>query len=140
MYELCSSLEPTLLLLTPGRWWQGVYTARCAQTCCLHPGSLGHEELDARTFALDWEADYVKEDSCAGCPADSDSRAQYTQFGAALNRTGRPVVFALCGLAAQYFPEAHSIGNMWRVGTDDGSWNTVLGTCSRLLVGLAKSR
>ena len=49
-------------------------------------------------------------------------------------------MFALCGLAAQYFPEAHSIGNMWRVGTDDGSWNTVLGKCSRLLVGLAKRR
>jgi alpha-galactosidase len=47
----------------------GVYTARCAQTCCLHPASLGHEELDARTMALDWNVDFIKEDSCAGCPA-----------------------------------------------------------------------
>ena len=82
----------------------GVYTARCATTCCLHPASLGHEELDARTMALDWEADFVKEDSCGGCPAGSDSLAQYTKFGDALNATGRPVVFALCGLDAGYCP------------------------------------
>ena len=104
----------------------GVYTARCAQTCCLHPGSLNHEQLDAQTMALDWEVDFIKEDSCAGCPAGSDSLQQYTKFSDALNKTGRPVVFALCGISSNYFPNASAVGNMWRIGTDDGSWNTVL--------------
>ena len=104
----------------------GVYTARCAQTCCHHPGSLNHEELDARTFALDWQVDLVKEDACQGCPAGSDSLQQYTKFSDALNKTGREVVFAICGISENYYPNASSVGNMWRIGTDDGTWNTVL--------------
>ena len=104
----------------------GIYTARCAQTCCGHPGSLDHEEQDACTFALDWKADLVKEDSCAGCPPGSNSLKQYTKMGVALNKTGRHVAFALCGLASEYFPQAAQVGNLWRIGTDDGSWNTVL--------------
>jgi alpha-galactosidase len=42
----------------------GVYTARCAQTCDKRPGSMDHEAVDAHTFAIDWDVDYLKEDSC----------------------------------------------------------------------------
>ena len=60
------------------------------------PGSFGHEELDAKTFAA-WGVDYVKEDSC---DATGDHNASFEQYGKmrdALNRTGRPIYFDLCG-------------------------------------------
>ena len=33
----------------------GVYTARGPRTCCGKTGSLGHEHIDAQTYAKDWE-------------------------------------------------------------------------------------
>ena len=36
------------------------------------------------------------------------------------------MVFAICGISESYYPNASSVGNMGRIGTDDGSWNTVL--------------
>ena len=41
----------------------GIYTDRGDTTCAGRPASLGHEVLDAQTFA-DWGVDYLKEDSC----------------------------------------------------------------------------
>merc|ERR1712046_66506 len=35
----------------------GVYTVFCGETCAGRPGSLHYEAVDARTFALDWDAD-----------------------------------------------------------------------------------
>ena len=68
----------------------GVYTARCAETCAGRPASLGHEAIDAHTFAIDWDADYLKEDSCRGC-TDQDPMELYMTMEAALNATGKPV-------------------------------------------------
>jgi hypothetical protein len=33
----------------------GVYTARGPRTCCGKAGSLGHERIDAQTYADDWQ-------------------------------------------------------------------------------------
>ncbi len=33
----------------------GVYTARGPRTCCGKAGSLGHEKIDAQTYANDWQ-------------------------------------------------------------------------------------
>ena len=41
----------------------GLYTARGPRTCCGRAGSLGHEELDAQTYAS-WGIDYLKNDGC----------------------------------------------------------------------------
>ena len=68
----------------------GVYTARCAETCAGRPASLGHEAIDAHTFAIDWDADYLKEDSCRGC-TNQDPMELYMTMEAALNATGKPV-------------------------------------------------
>jgi alpha-galactosidase len=48
----------------------GLYTARGRLTCCGLVGSLGHEAEDARRFAVDWNAGYLKVDSCHGTPPD----------------------------------------------------------------------
>jgi alpha-galactosidase len=107
----------------------GIYTARCAQTCCGRPGSLGHEALDARTFAHAWRVDLVKEDSCGGCPASVQPITQYATMGAELNKTGRPIYFDLCApgeIPVAQFPEAKRTGNSWRIGPDVGAWLPLL--------------
>merc|ERR1719389_1215657 len=77
----------------------GIYTDRGSRTCQGRPGSLGFEELDARTFA-EWEVDYVKEDNCHASSGPNDLGTLFRQFGTfrdALNRTGRPIFFSVCG-------------------------------------------
>ncbi len=72
----------------------GIYTSAGTETCArTMPGSLDHEEVDARTFA-DWGVDYLKYDNCdnQGRPA----LERYTKMGEALKKTGRPIVYALC--------------------------------------------
>src|SRR3954453_9783637 len=41
----------------------GIYTSAGTKTCQNRPGTFGHEEQDARTYAS-WGVDYVKEDWC----------------------------------------------------------------------------
>jgi len=41
----------------------GIYADAGALTCQFHPGSRGHEEEDAQSFA-EWGVDYVKYDNC----------------------------------------------------------------------------
>ncbi|KAF1841932.1 glycoside hydrolase family 27 protein [Cucurbitaria berberidis CBS 394.84] len=41
----------------------GIYGDAGTLTCALYAGSLGHEELDAQTFA-EWGIDYLKYDNC----------------------------------------------------------------------------
>ncbi|EMD29736.1 NPCBM/NEW2 domain-containing protein [Amycolatopsis azurea] len=72
----------------------GIYTSAGTETCArTMPGSLDHEEVDARTFA-EWGVDYLKYDNCnnQGRPA----LERYTKMGEALKKTSRPIVYALC--------------------------------------------
>jgi alpha-galactosidase len=41
----------------------GMYSDAGRYTCGLYEGSLGHESVDAQTFA-DWGVDYLKYDNC----------------------------------------------------------------------------
>ena len=103
----------------------GTYTDRGTLTCGGHPAALGHEVLDAKTYAS-WGVDYLKEDSCH---APSDQSTAFKEYGAmrdALNATGRPILFSLCGWNAWYAPKGYSLGNSWRIGPDDTNWNGVL--------------
>jgi len=99
----------------------GVYTARCNQTCAQRPASLGHEAIDARTFALDWDADYLKEDSCRGCTTQ-DPMELYEIMSKALNATGKAVLFDMCWGTTQNMSQRVVTGNSWRIGPDDGNW------------------
>ncbi len=66
-------------------------------TCQRRPGSLGYEVKDANTFAA-WGVDYLKLDSCNtnGTPAE----VEYTIMRDALNASGRPIFYSLCGMYA----------------------------------------
>ena len=103
----------------------GTYTDRGTETCGGRPAAQGHEKEDAAVYAS-WGVDYLKEDSCHA-PADSkDAFEQYGRMRDALNATGRPILFSLCGWNPWYAPVGASLGNSWRIGPDDTNWGGVL--------------
>jgi alpha-N-acetylgalactosaminidase len=85
MRDLASYLHQRQLKL-------GVYTDYGTLTCMGRPGSYGFEEADAKQFAA-WGVDSVKMDGCYK-PANASYDAGFPLFGAALNATGRPVLFS----------------------------------------------
>ncbi len=100
----------------------GIYSSPGPVTCSGYVGSHGHEAQDARTFA-DWDMDLLKYDWCsAGNIYDTEveMQAQYQKMGAALQATGRAIVYSLC----QYgLYDVGSWGNavgghLWRTGGD----------------------
>mmetsp|Transcript_596 Transcript_596/g.929 ORF Transcript_596/g.929 Transcript_596/m.929 type:complete len:411 (-) Transcript_596:64-1296(-) len=104
----------------------GTYTDRGTLTCGGKPGSFNYEKIDARTYAL-WGVDYLKEDSCHASSEDHDLAFQeYTTMRDALNATGRPILFSLCGWYSWYALVGSSLGNSWRIGPDDTNWDGVL--------------
>jgi alpha-galactosidase len=94
----------------------GLYTDAGVRTCQGRPGTLGHEEQDARTYAA-WGADYVKED---WCNAEGLSAAtQYRKFLDALKATGRPIVLSICEWGSNLPWEwAPGTGHLWRTTVD----------------------
>ena len=103
----------------------GVYSDRGTETCAGRPGALNHTTIDAQTYA-DWGVDYLKEDSCHASGDHATAFAEYGEMRDALNKTGRPIYFSLCGWNSWYAPVGQSLGNSWRIGPDDGSWGNVL--------------
>src|SRR5579863_9577643 len=75
----------------------GIYSGPGPRTCASYPGSYGHEEQDAKTFAA-WGVDYLKYDWCSARMIYKNEQLQpvYQKMGAALEATGRPIVFSLC--------------------------------------------
>merc|ERR1719473_2160130 len=119
----------------------GLYTSRGVGTCVGLPSSMGHEEMDAKTFAS-WGVDFLKNDGCwdpdcgarqpqypgsGSCDMDGRRKAlsKYTAMREALNRTGRPIVQAICGWEPWYAPAGRSAGQMWRIGADVRDWSGV---------------
>jgi alpha-galactosidase len=103
----------------------GIYTDAGTKTCQGRPGTLGHEEQDARTFAA-WGVDYVKEDWCNA--SGLVAKDQYRKFRDALASVGRPIVLSICEWGSnQPWEWAPELGNLWRT-TDDISddWNSML--------------
>jgi alpha-galactosidase len=103
----------------------GVYTDRGTLTCGGRAGALGYETADAKFYARNG-IDYVKEDSCN---ADADHQTafhQYAKMRDALNATGRPIFFSLCGWSDWYAPVCHTLGNSCRIAQDDTNWAGVL--------------
>lgn len=69
----------------------GIYEDIGTNTCAGYPGSADHFELDAQTFA-DWGVDYVKLDGCY--TKNMVLEKVYPEFGQALKKTGRPMVYS----------------------------------------------
>jgi len=108
----------------------GIYEDYGNFTCGGYPGILYHLDTDAQTFA-DWGVDYVKLDGCYADPAEMDQG--YPEFGALLNRTGRPMVYSCSwpdyqieeGIKPNY-SYIGSVCNLWRNFDDiDDSWASV---------------
>ncbi|HET7563469.1 MAG TPA: glycoside hydrolase family 27 protein [Gemmatimonadaceae bacterium] len=103
----------------------GIYTDAGTNTCQGRPGTLGHEEQDARTFAA-WGVDYVKEDWCHASGLDAPT--QYAKFRDALGEAGRPIVFSICEWGSnQPWEWAPKTGNLWRTTDDiEDTWSSML--------------
>jgi alpha-galactosidase len=108
----------------------GIYSSPGPRTCAGYPGSYGHEEQDAGTFAA-WGVDYLKYDWCSAGNIYSDAKLQavYQKMGFALQSTGRPIVFSLCEYGRGGVERWGSGvgGNLWRT-TDDirDEWSSMI--------------
>jgi alpha-galactosidase len=76
----------------------GLYSSPGPKSCAGFPGSYGHVEQDARTWAA-WGVDYLKYDLCSGeafYHTPQTVQAVYQEVGEALQATGRPILYSLC--------------------------------------------
>lgn len=117
----------------------GVYTDSGLYTCSSGgrsyriPGSYGHYEQDAMTFAS-WGVDLLKMDWCNTLLPNGtqlDPFVQYPQMSAALNATGRPIYFTACEWGRDSPWEWMApYANDWRATNDhhDVWWDSVYGT------------
>jgi alpha-galactosidase len=98
----------------------GIYGDAGTKTCAGYPGSLGHEKLDAQTWA-DWGVDYLKYDNCYNQSDGSraDFVRRYTAMREALDATGRPIVYSICEWGqSQPWEWAKGVGHLWRTTGD----------------------
>ncbi|GMH10884.1 hypothetical protein Nepgr_012725 [Nepenthes gracilis] len=104
----------------------GIYSSAGTGTCCeTMPGSLGHEQQDANTFAS-WGVDYLKYDNCVD-PYTSPI-IRYKTMSEALNNTGRPIFYNIC-VKNDMQPAiwGANIGNSWRTTEDiHDNWDRML--------------
>jgi alpha-galactosidase len=98
----------------------GIYTDIGAHTCFpkpLYEGSYQHEKQDARTFAA-WGMDMVEMDFC-NHPDGVTGRAIYERMAAALQATGRPMLFYLCSWGEEApWTWAQGKAQFWRTTGD----------------------
>jgi len=97
----------------------GIYSSPGPKTCAGYEGSLGHEELDAQSYAQ-WGIDYLKYDYCSFQGDVPTQMAAYKKMHEALEKTGRVIVFSLCqyGMDKVWRWGPSVGGNLWRT-TDD---------------------
>ncbi|CAL9146577.1 unnamed protein product [Musa hybrid cultivar] len=108
----------------------GIYSDAGHQTCSqTMPGSLGHEQKDAETFAS-WGIDYLKYDNYFMCDIETrkNCRYRYPEMTRTLMRTGRPIFVSLCEWGDMH-PAlwADKLGNSWRTTFDiNDSWESMV--------------
>ncbi|KAG6407640.1 hypothetical protein SASPL_130636 [Salvia splendens] len=104
----------------------GIYSDAGYFTCSKKmPGSLGHEEHDAKTFAS-WGIDYLKYDNCNN--DGSKPTVRYPVMTRALMNAGRPIFFSLCEWGDMH-PAlwGASMGNSWRTTNDIAdNWDSMI--------------
>lgn len=106
----------------------GIYGDAGTRTCAGYPGSLGHEDVDARTWA-EWGVDYLKYDNCNNQSDGSQAEyiARYTAMRQALDRTGRTIVYSICEWGtSRPWEWAPGVGQLWRTTGDiSDNWPSV---------------
>jgi alpha-galactosidase len=129
----------------------GIYSSPGPKTCAGYPGSYGHVQQDAQTYAK-WGIDYLKYDLCSFIPimekeAPHDRQKQlaimqdaYRQMHDALVATGRPIVFSLCqyGWDDVWKWGASVGGNLWRTTGDINDTYARMADIGFNQLGLAK--
>jgi alpha-galactosidase len=98
----------------------GIYGDAGTKTCAGYPGSLGHEDLDARTWA-DWGVDYLKYDNCNNQSdgSQADYIRRYTAMRDAIDKTGHAMVYAICEWGtSQPWLWGKGVGQLWRTTGD----------------------
>eukprot|EP01018_Ginkgo_biloba_P033907 Gb_08853 [translate_table: standard] len=102
----------------------GIYSDAGYLTCAGQPGSLGHEQEDAKIFA-EWGVDYLKYDNCNTDGTKPEIR--YPKMRDALLKTGRPIFFSLCEWGRDHPATwADKVGNSWRTTGDiNNSWDSI---------------
>ena len=102
----------------------GIYSSPGARTCQGLPGSLGHEEIDAKTWA-GWGFDLLKHDWCSYGSTDpkqavADLQKPYIVMRDALAKVDRDIVYSLCqyGMGSVWEWGATVGGNLWRTTGD----------------------
>jgi alpha-galactosidase len=107
----------------------GIYTAIGTRTCQSLPGSWGHYDQDAKTFAA-WGVDFVKVDDCGGLPELTSVEMlteHFRQFGACLRHYNPEVVYSqelpINQIGKPSFRSAvrasAEFAHMWRVAHDE---------------------
>lgn len=104
----------------------GLYSDAGFYTCQGRPGSLGHEEIDAQTYA-EWGVDYLKYDNCFN-DGSSGKTKRYPSMRDALNKTGRPIFFSICEWGTEKPWEwGKETGNSWRTTGDiSDNWHSFI--------------
>ena len=122
----------------------GIYIGPGPKTCGGYEASLGHEELDARTFAS-WNFDFLKYDLCSYRQMIKDpnsleeNRKPYQVMNEALKKLDRDFIYNFCqyGRANVWEWARETGGHFWRTTDDVGGrasheslWGTVSTTAS----------
>mmetsp|Transcript_621 Transcript_621/g.2125 ORF Transcript_621/g.2125 Transcript_621/m.2125 type:complete len:472 (+) Transcript_621:15-1430(+) len=102
----------------------GLYADRGWKTCAFRPGSGGNERMHASQLA-EWGVDYLKHDSCWASSQPERAFQAYAVMRDALNATGRPILYSLCGWNAWYAPMGATLANSWRIAPDCDEWANV---------------
>ncbi|CAN6689872.1 unnamed protein product [Malus baccata var. baccata] len=100
----------------------GVYSDAGYYTCSkTMPGSLGHEEQDARTFA-EWGVDYLKYDNCYY--DGSKPKIRYPRMSSALRKAGRRILGQEDpAKRAGHITSNADQNNIWGRYAGPGKWN-----------------
>ena len=101
----------------------GIYSSAGNLSCGQRPGGLGYEDVDAQTWA-GWGVDYLKYDNCYNY--NISAKIRYSRMRDALNRTGRPIFYAICNWGEENIWEyGMETGNAWRTTYDiENSWGS----------------
>jgi alpha-galactosidase len=94
----------------------GIYSDAGTKTCQGRPGTKGHDEIDAKTYA-EWGVDYLKFDWCSS--EGQNTRDAYGRMSRALRNSGRPIVFSICEWGSTNpWTWAQGVGHLWRATGD----------------------
>ncbi|AIE85418.1 NPCBM/NEW2 domain-containing protein [Fimbriimonas ginsengisoli] len=112
----------------------GIYSSPGPQTCGGYLGSWQHEFQDAKTYAK-WGIDYLKYDWCSygniePRPDLIGLQKPYRMMRAALDDSGRDIVFSLCqyGMGDVFKWGKQVGGNVWRTTGDiTDTWGSMSG-------------